>query len=63
MMTVNDLCKCFGGFSKESFIIIHFDHGDSVTRKWEDACRSCYTVKHFKVVHLIGNIITLEVWN
>ena len=63
MMTVNDICKHFEGFSKESRIIIHFDNGDSITRRWEDACRSCYTVKEFKVIALIANIIVLEVWN
>ena len=63
MMTVNELCKRFEGFSKESRIVIHFDHGDSITRKWEEACRSCYTVKEFKVVALIANIIVLEIWN
>ena len=63
MMTLNELCNLFKDFSKESRIIIHFDHGDSVTRKWEDACRSCYTVKDFKVTALIANIIVLEIWN
>ena len=63
MMTVNELCKHFEGFSKESRIVIHFDHGDSITRKWEEACRSCYTVKQFKVIALIANIIDLEIWN
>lgn len=63
MMTVNELCKHFEGFSKESRIIIHLGHGDSITRKWEEACRSCYTVKEFKVIALIANIIVLEIWN
>ena len=63
MMTVNELCKHFEGFSKESRIVIHLDHGDSITRKWEEACRSCYTVKRFKVIALIANIIVLEIWN
>lgn len=63
MLTVNELCNRFKDFSKESRIIIHFDHGDSVIHKWEDACRSCYTVKDFKVVALIANIIVLEIWN
>lgn len=63
MQTVNDLCKRFEGFSKESRIVIHLDHGDSITRKWEEACRSCYTVKQFKVIALIANIIVLEIWN
>lgn len=63
MMTVNELCKHFEGFSKESRIVIHLEHGDSITRKWEEACRSCYTVKQFKVIALIANIIVLEIWN
>lgn len=63
MMTVNELCNRFKDFSKESRIIIHFEDGDSITRKWGDVCRCCYTVKDFKVVALIANIIVLEIWN
>lgn len=64
MQTLNELCKCFKYFSKESRVVIHFEHGDSITLKWEKACRTCYTVKRFKVTSLIAkNIIILEIWN
>lgn len=64
MMTLNELCKCFKYFSDESSVYIHFEHGDSIIYTWEEACRSCYTVKRFKVTSLIvKNIIILEIWN
>lgn len=64
MQTLNKLCECFKYFSKESRVIIHFEHGDYITLKWEEACRIWrYTVKRFKVTSLIAkNIIVLEVW-
>lgn len=63
MQTVNDLCKCFDGFSDGSRIIIHLDHGETVIHKWEDGCSLCYTVKRFAVSNIINNLIFLEVWN
>lgn len=63
MMTVNELCKCFDDFSKDSRILIHFDNGESVMYKWKDGCHACYTVKRFAVVSIINNIIVLEIWN
>ena len=64
MMTLKELCKCFKYFSDESRVIIHFENGDTITRKWKEACRiCCYTVKRFKVTSLIAkNIIVLQVW-
>lgn len=64
MQRLNELCKCFKYFSKESRVVIRFENGDSITCKWEEACRIwSYTVKRFKVNSLIAkNIILLEVW-
>ena len=64
MLTLNELCNCFRYFSKESRVVIHFEHGAYITRKWEEACRiKCCTVKRFKVTFLnTKNIIMLEVW-
>lgn len=64
MMTLKELCKCFKYFSKESSVFVHFENGDSLKLKWEEACRICrYTVKRFKVTSLIAkNIIVLQVW-
>lgn len=62
MMTVNDLCKCFNGFSKDSRILMHFVSSDTKMHKWKDGCHACYTVKRFAVVSIINNIIVLEVW-
>lgn len=64
MQTLDKLCKCFKYFSNESRVIIHFEHGDYITLKWEEACRSCYTVERFKVISLMTkNIIILVIWN
>ena len=63
MQTVNGLCKCFDGFSKDSRILMHFDHGETVMYKRKDGCNSCYTVKRFAVVNIINDIIVLEAWN
>lgn len=63
MMTINDLCKCFEGFSDDSRILTHFANGETVMRNWKDWCHACYPVKRFAVVCIINDIIVLEIWN
>lgn len=62
-MTVNELCKCFKGFSDDSRVIIHYEHGESVMCKWEAACCFGYTVKRFEVSSTFEHTIVLEIWN
>lgn len=61
-MTINELCKCFEGFSKDSRILIHFDSGNTKMHKRKDGRNACYNVKRFSAVSIINNIIVLEVW-
>ena len=48
MMTVNELCKCFDGFSKESRVLVHFATGNTAMYKWKEGCNACYTVERFR---------------
>ena len=62
-MTLNELCKCFDGFSKDSRVLVHFATGNTAMYKWKEGCNACYTVERFSVVSITKNIIVLEVWN
>lgn len=62
-MTINDLCKCFEGFSKESRILVHFATGNTAMYKCKDGCIGCYKVKRLNAVIIINGVIVLEIWN
>ena len=63
MMAVNELCKCFDGFSKDRRILTHFVSSDTKMYKCKDGCIGCYKVKRLNAVIIINNVIVLELWN